>query len=225
MRFLKALFAGMVAVVMAGCAAPMMPLSASSDQVDAAKPLYLVSVTVKNDYKERYQPVVLNVVLEKDIAGKPEREVFRMDGTGTIEAAKEGDPAKYLVRFNTDGTEQMLRGNAALARAFPIVGFFYVPIYAPLKAAGPGVYYLGAVQATVRERKDNEFRAGPVIPLIDQAVAGASGGTFDVVISDAYDVDVEAFRKAFPALKGVEIRKAIMPPWDRAKVQKSWETE
>src|SRR6266568_2596132 len=42
------------------------------------------------------------------------------------------------------------------------------------------VVYLGRVEAVRRERKDDgELRAGFVIPLIGQAVAGYSGGTFE----------------------------------------------
>ena len=54
-------------------------------------------------------------------------------------------------------------------------------------------------QATVRERTGNEFKAGPSLPLIDQAIAGASGGIFDVDISDRWDTDesVSAPRRLF----------------------------
>jgi len=76
---------------------------------------------------------------------------------------------------------------------------------------------------TVRERQGNEFKAGASIPLIDQAVVGASGGTFDVEISDQFATDEALFRDKFVALKDIEIRKAILPPFDRAKAQKWWE--
>jgi hypothetical protein len=78
---------------------------------------------------------------------------------------------------------------------------------------------VGHVWATVRERQDNEFKAGPVVPLIDQAVAGASGGTFDVETTDEFATDEAAFRSKFPALAGVEMAKAILPGFDRNKAQ------
>lgn len=77
----------------------------------------------------------------------------------------------------------------------------------------------------MRERQGNEFRAGPVIPLIDQGVAGASGGTFDIVVSDQWDTDQALFEKNFPALKGIEVRKSLVPAFDRAKAQKLWEAQ
>lgn len=86
-----------------------------------------------------------------------------------------------------------------------------------------GVFYLGQVNAVVRERQGNEFRAGPPIPLIDQAVIGASGGTFDIEIVDAQARDEALFRERFPALKDATIRKAMLPGFDRARAQKWWE--
>ena len=85
------------------------------------------------------------------------------------------------------------------------------------------MYYIGHVQAVVRERKDGEERAGPVIPLIDQAVVGASGGTFDVTISDAWATDEALFKSTFPALARVSIEKKLLVPHDPAKVKSRWE--
>jgi hypothetical protein len=71
---------------------------------------------------------------------------------------------------------------------------------------------------------DEEHRAGGVLPLIDQAVAGFSDGTFDVVFSDNYDGDMGRFISKFPALNNVPVEKAILSQWVRpelieAKVQ------
>ena len=59
--------------------------------------------------------------------------------------------------------------------------------------------------------------------MIDQAVSGASTGTFHIDIKDAFDADIKAFREAFPVLKGMPIHKALLPPWDRSKAQSAWE--
>ena len=82
---------------------------------------------------------------------------------------------------------------------------------------------IGHIEATVRERQGDEFKAGSSIPLIDQAVVGASGGTFDVAITDALSTDEALFRSKFPALTNVEIKRAILPPFDRLKAQQWWE--
>jgi hypothetical protein len=85
------------------------------------------------------------------------------------------------------------------------------------------VSYLGAIQGTVRERQGDEFRAGSVIPLIDQSVAGASGGTFEVAVVDNYETDIKTFKKLFPAIQNVEVQRSILPPFDRQKAQAWWE--
>ena len=212
-----------LATVLAGCAsAPYMPLSDDNSKLDLSKPLFLMSVVVKNDYRERWQPRILNVILEKDSgAAKPETLVFPMDGKGTITPDSGG--STYLVRFPTDVSPHTVRGFNSKASAFPIHGFYFVPLHASLAKSEGGVYYLGSIRAVIRERKDSEFRAGPMIPLIDQAIAGGSTGTFEVEVSDAYDADVTLFRKTFPALKDVDIKRSVLPKWDRAKAQLFWD--
>jgi hypothetical protein len=116
-----------------------------------------------------------------------------------------------------------IRGLTRLARSFPINSFFFAPLHSSLESKESGVFYLGHVTATVRERQGTEFKAGPTLPLIDQAVSGASGGTFDITISDEFATDEAVFRSKFPALAGVTIKKAILPPFDRANAQKWWE--
>lgn len=104
----------------------------------------------------------------------------------------------------------------AMGGGFPISGTFAVPVYSKFELRPRSVVYLGRVEAVVRERKDDsELRAGPVIPLIDQAVVGASGGTFDVKIFDNYDEDLAAFQKKHPFLDRYQVEKAVLPPWTK----------
>ena len=202
-----------------------MPFQSDTERVvQDSKPIYLLTVEVKNINKERYQPEIRNIHVVRDAgAGKQEFLSFSMDSKGTYYGENEDQPAKYFVRVQLEPGSYTLRGMYAMGRAFPIIGNFYVPLHAPLQVTGAGVTYLGAISATVRERQGNEFKAGPSIPLIDQAIAGASTGTFDVVISDRYDEDVALFRKLFPALKEQGVTKAVLPPFDRARAQAWWE--
>ena len=223
MRRVLSLFVLALTTVLAGCAsAPYMPLADESSKLDLAKPLFLMTVVVKNDYRQRWQPRILNVILEKEGgAAKPETLVFRMDSKGTI--TPDSGSSTYLVRFPTDAAPHTVRGFNSMASAFPIHGFYFVPLHASLAKSDGGVYYLGSIRAVIRERKDGEFRAGPLIPLIDQAIAGGSTGTFEVEVSDAYDADVALFRKTFPALKDVEVKRSVLPKWERTKAQLFWE--
>lgn len=223
-RFLHRVLLLLALAVLAGCAsAPFMPLAESDPKPEASPPLYLMSVVVRNEYKERWQPRILNVVLTRTEAGKTESRVFRMDDAGVVAAKTEGGHTTYLVRLRAADSFNTVAGMNAMASAFPVHGFYFVPLYASLGADGPGIYYLGSVQATIRERKDNEFRAGPVIPLIDQAVAGASSGTFDITVVDQFEQDMALFRAAFPALTGAPVVKKLLPPWDRSRAQLEWE--
>lgn len=133
------------------------------------------------------------------------------------------DDSHYVLRMPLEPGRYVIRGISSMASSFPINGFFFTPMHVPLTVKEPGVYYLGRVEATVRPRKGHEFRAGPVIPLIDQSVAGAAEGTFDVRFVDDWARDEEMFRRRFPALKDAQVRKAILPPFDRAVAQTWWE--
>jgi hypothetical protein len=53
--------------------------------------------------------------------------------------------------------------------------------------------------------------------LIDQAIIGASSGTFDVVVEDKFEEDVRLFVSEYPALQKVRIEKSLLPPWTRPK--------
>jgi hypothetical protein len=218
-----ALMAGLIALT--GCASvPFMPLAESNANADATPPLYLMTVEVKNTFKESWQPKILNITLAKTVeGGKIETRVYRMDDKGVVPASTAGGTTKYLVRLRADDSFRFVVGMNAMASSFPFHGFYYVPLNATLEDDAPGVYYLGSVQATIRERKDNEFRAGPVIPLIDQAVTGASTGTFDITIADEYEKDLQLFKTAFPVLTGATVTKKLLPPWDRSKAQLAWE--
>ncbi len=215
------------ALLMSGCATrTKMAFEEDTQQITpASKPVYLMTVTLKNTYKTRFQPRVLVVHVEKAGAKEAADKInFVMDAKGKhAEEDSQTTGNSYLARLELDPGDYEIRGITSLARAFPINAFFFAPMHSPLKAGQPGgVYYLGHVNATVRERQGEEFKAGPVIPLIDQAVAGASGGSFDVVITDELATDEALFRARFPALKAATITKAILPAFDRAKAQQWW---
>ncbi|WP_047250337.1 hypothetical protein [Chromobacterium subtsugae] len=216
----------LLAALLTGCATPT---KMAMSENPAAKPsqdnaVYLMTATIKNAYKPSFQPDLLVTHFEKNGgATSADRINFVMDelAKDKNDAAKDGH--SYLLRFELDKGKYNLRGMTAMANAFIVIGNFFIPLHQELNANEPGLYYLGHVQADVRERQGNEFRAGPPIPLIDQAATGASGGTFDVAIQDAWETDEAKFRKRFPGLADQIIHKAILPPFDRAAAQKWWE--
>lgn len=98
------------------------------------------------------------------------------------------------------------------AGGFPISGIGWAKVRAPFEVSRGAVTYLGRISALRRERKGNDPMAGPPIPLIDQAVTGFSGGTVDVKVIDAYDADLDTARRIYPALRSVEVVKAVVTP-------------
>jgi len=224
-RLLLLLISIAASIGLFGCAAPTnMAFKSDSDKLsEKVMPIYLLSVTLKNSYKPNYQPVLKNVFLTRPSStGKLDVIRFPMDDRGVIESDTPDVPTRYLVRLELEPGSYQVQRLHSLAGRFPVSGFFNTPVTSSISASEPGIFYLGNIDANVRERQGDEFRAGPVIPLIDQAVTGASGGTFDVAISDQFATDEALFRKTFTQLKDAPIRKSILPPFDRAKAQKDW---
>jgi hypothetical protein len=211
-------------VLLTGCASGLkMPLQDDAPLAASAKPLLLLSVDMKNAYRERFQPLVRAVHVTRQVGGKEELIAFSMDSKGSYWGEKEDQPARHMVRLELEPGQYQLRGVLATASAFPFTASYYLPLLLPLTVTDSRVTYLGNINATVRERQGDEFKAGPSIPLLDQTAAGASGGTFDVQISDAATADLALFTKLFPALKAVEVNTSLLPAFDRARAQAWWE--
>jgi hypothetical protein len=225
-RSLAVATAAASALLTLGCATSTnMAFENDDERVTAdRKPIFLMTATLKNGYKPSFQPRLLVVNVEKpDAKDKADRLNFKMDDKARIETDSLPDGNNYLLRMELAPGSYIVRGLTSMARSFPIIATFFAPMHSPIESREPGVYYLGHVSAVVRERQGEEFKAGPSIPLIDQAVGGASGGTFDIEISDRLAEDEAKFRERFVALKDVEIRKAILPPFDRKQAQSWWE--
>ena len=110
----------------------------------------------------------------------------------------------------------MLREFFGTAGVFPIRGTFGAPVFMPFELSSGSIVYLGRIEATIRARRsDDELRAGPPVPLIDQAVSGLSGGTLEIRTSDNYDGDVQAFGEKYPAFAGLTMERAVLPAWSR----------
>lgn len=216
-----------LSLLLSGCATrTKMAFSEDSDTASQkpAKPIFLMTATLRNSYRTSFQPKLIVVHIERSVVkDSADRINFTMDDKAKNESDSPTAGSSYLLRMELEEGEYVIRGLSSLGRSFPITGVFFTPLHAKLQSSRQGVFYIGHVEATVRERKDDEFKAGGSIPLIDQAIAGASTGTFDVSISDRWEKDEPKFREKFSALKGVTIEKAILAPFDRAKAQKWWE--
>lgn len=215
----------LMVVLLTGCATPLPMALSDAAAPKADKVTVLMSTTLGNDYKPRYQPGLVVVHWEKpDAKEKADRLNFMPDDKASVKQA-DGDVNKsYLLSFELDPGQHLLTSMTSQAMAFPFIGSFSTPLMQDILFERPGVYYIGHVQATVRERKGDELRAGPVIPLIDQAAVGASGGTFDIQIEDRWSADEGRFKTAYPALAKAEIAKQLLATHDQPLVLKRWES-
>lgn len=217
----------LVSLLVAACATPTkMAFENDSDTVSGAKAVFLLTATLKNDYKTSYQPKAFVLNVERaTVKDSSDRLNFIMDDKAKVETDTAEAGNSYLARMELEPGDYVIRGLTGFSGIFPVRGTFFAPVHAELKSSAPGVFYLGHVAATVRERKEGEFRAGPPIPLIDQAVTGFAGGTFEVAISDRFDQDEATFKAKFPALRNMSIQKTLLPAFDRAKAQQWWEAQ
>jgi hypothetical protein len=109
--------------------------------------------------------------------------------------------------------------NAGQIKAFPFYGIFMVPLLLDFEVAPHSVTYIGRITAKLRPRQEGEFRAGPAVPLIDQAVAVMSSGTWDITVEDRAKEDISLFWTHYPALATMPINSDPLPPSDRMAVQ------
>jgi hypothetical protein len=109
-----------------------------------------------------------------------------------------------------------LRELFAQSGIFPVIGTFSVPLYSSFFIEPQKIIYLGHIEATIVERTDDKLlRAGPVIPLIDQAVTGASGGTFVITVTDLYENDIKLFQQKYHYLAQYQVENRTLPQWNQ----------
>lgn len=218
--------AAIAAVLLTGCAMKKhQAFEHDTDRVTATSDaVFLLSATLRNDYKKNWQPhlVVLNV--EKVGASEPSDYLnFGMDKKARLDESDKTSGNQYLVRMQLPPGKYEIVGMTEVNRTILIVGTFFTPLHESLVVDSKGtIIYLGHVDATVRKREGEEFKAGSSVPLLDQAVIGASGGTWDVAIVDAWGTDEAVFRGNFAALKDAPVQKGLLAPWDRDAAQKWW---
>jgi hypothetical protein len=210
LSFLRSLLVVM-SFALVGCAATM-PLS--PDQPVALKPqesLAVFTLTLRNDFKN-YLLTPQRIFVEASAInggktyrfafGQPEQKVsdreLKMVGSFAL------PPGDYEITYFTGHTDI---GFALL----PVAGKFEPPFKKFFRLGGDEAVYLGHVMARLVEKtSDNEERAGPVLPLLDQAATGMSSGTFKFDIVDRYSEDVSYIKTRFPSVASREFTKRLM---------------
>jgi hypothetical protein len=206
-KLARTLIMAVSVVILGGCASQKMALNSNKGgTVNLSKPIGIFTLRTENKYKPGYQPEVK--VLEVVSDGTKKGAKFKPEKP--YKAAKK-EYYEYLISLDLEnGSYRVKNIGGRSGDGFLISGGFHCPLNAQFNLQPGAVSYLGYVTLTNRERKEGEPRSGPMLPLIDQAVCGFSGGTFDITISDRSETDIPAFTEAYPQLKGVTITKAIM---------------
>jgi len=144
--------------------------------------------------------------------------------TGKIQTFIVGKPSnsvkkkfnEYLVSMKYVPGEHRLENIGGSSSQFLIRGSFQIPIYNSVNVQHGKVVYLGRIEAVNRKRVgDDQLRAGPVIPLIDQSVSGFSGGTWHINIYDNYEDDIAAFVQKYPVIGNYAVEKMLLSKWEK----------
>ncbi|TQK04753.1 hypothetical protein [Herbaspirillum sp. SJZ107] len=223
---LRLIASTLLCLALTGCATVnQMAFDKKSTSIDTReKSVVLMTVDVSRSDGSRFVPEPFVVKLARPNAqSKEERQNFKLDKD--VDAVQENGHSIYLVRASLAPGEYKLQEVMGLAKGFPIMGTFIVPLNTDLKVKPGSIVYIGRIKATLRDRVGNEFRAGPLLPLLDQSVAGMSGGTWDVTYENLADKDIGLFRAAYPVLGNVNVETAPLPAFDRAAAQRQWEGE
>lgn len=222
------IFAIALPIALSGCATNKMTHTDNTESVEKiSKSLLLMTVTLRNTVKPEYRPKLRSVNLRRpgsqDQKNRKNGLSFIVNDRVPKKRSSENDAQSYLLRMRLEDGTYSITGLGCSTSGFLITAFCAAPVFVTFTIRGPGVYYLGHIEATIRPRNGDEFRAGPVIPHpIGQAVSGFAGGTFDIAITDASEHDIPDFVSRFHDLQKVEIKKKILPAWDRANAQKWW---
>jgi hypothetical protein len=222
---LARIYLALLGAMLGGCATVNhMAFDRNASSVDVSKKaVVLVAIEVKRLDDSRFQPIPFVVSVEKPNAqSKQDRQNFKVDKDQDVFVSEDGR-SLFLTRMALEPGQYRLMAVTGSARAFPINGIFQVPLVTDFNVQSGSISYLGRISATLRPRKDGEFRAGPLLPLIDQSVAGMSTSTWDVDIKNRADIDVPLYQKTFAAIRSANIATAPLPPFDRGAAQRWWE--
>jgi hypothetical protein len=191
-----------LAFVLSGCAAAT---TIAPPNLETGGAVFFAA-TLVNAVKPEYHPTELVLTLPPHPLPRPAS--FGEDVTAPFQhrltpRRRDGHGSRFLVLVPvTPGAYQVseLRGSAL---KFPIVGAYNLPLTGTLRITAGQIVYLGHVMAVTRERRDGDSRAGPVLPLLDQAVSGFANSTWDIQVVDRQAEDLAALRALNPEFPAV----------------------
>lgn len=210
----KLLLALICSFALFGCAGKLGMVKGQTSIDTSTKSLVLLPVTVSNQNKPGYQPNLTDAFLA---IGADTQHIATKDALYKEEKDRSKD---YLMSFSLQpGTYTLEKIMGTYKIPMIIKASCEIPLKKSFEVKPNSVVYLGHVTATIVERKGDEERAGSLIPLLDQAWAGFSNGTFVVDIADRYESDIANYRSEYPGLTNVKVEKAVLSQWQAAVVK------
>ena len=187
----------------------------------------LFSIKISNQFKPDWQPrVTIAQINFNDKENKNKENIFVQKLSQSLYKEVTNNFNENLISFS------LPIGNYILTRikCQKPLAFCTIPIHAVFEVKSNNIYYLGRIEAIIREIKNDDelsaedpnhgFLALPVPVSVAMYSSGFSRGTFDVKIFDNYDEDMVFFRQKYPVLKNYNVEKAILPPWKRPSKDK-----
>jgi len=215
--FAKILTAFLAALLVGGCTTiKPSPLHHESTPPGLSNdPVAFFVVRTSNDYQPKWLPYLQLVYAEpKSVRGK--RVAFEVKEPFEF---KEGEYALHLVSVQMPPGEYALSeisgtsgvgGKPPSSSNLPVAKFSH-KTHLLFSLSPDSLFYLGRIELSLRERKSNsEPRAGGIGSVTDQLMTGFYGGTFDVMIYDYYNEDLQIASEVYPWIAGREITKSLL---------------
>ena len=191
-----------------GCGQKM-ALTPKTKSIDLSKKsIVLMTTKLANTNVPGHQPTLGYVYVGPCEKGKGKKYNFAADAPYIV---KKKQYNEHLVSMALPPGDYALTNMYGFRRVpLLLAASCVVPLEKKFTLEPDEILYIGKVDATIRKKEDGEKAAGGPFPLIDQAVAGFSTGTFDIEVLDNYNEDIQLFKSQYPILQGREIEKAIM---------------
>ncbi|OIO58094.1 MAG: hypothetical protein COX57_00430 [Alphaproteobacteria bacterium CG_4_10_14_0_2_um_filter_63_37] len=188
--------------LLTGCASTQsMALEDEQAQVEVGDDaIVLLRMHTVNELKPGYPPAVLAIhvvdeATQESVAFKPRARLISLH-----------DGYEYLVSLRLPPGRYEISSMTGMSFGYHIQAHFEVPLHRRVTVPGGKVLYLGRIEArNVARIRDDQPPAGPLLPLIDQAVTGYSDGTFQVEILNLFKEDMRLFQHVFPALNSLPV--------------------
>lgn len=190
-----------ISILINGCAKTMPLTKESKDLSLNNESIGILHLKISNNLAKSYQPRVDSINIIKTNSG----DNIKFKAEKPFKQVKD-EYNEYLFSFKLSPGKYKIEEVKGEAGIFSFIGHFQFPINAEFNLENNVIAYLGYIEMINRKRKGGEMWSGNLIPLLDQAVTGFSGGTFDITVSDNYLEDIKLFKEHYPLINNYEIK-------------------